>query len=448
MTIRNTVPTVVICNITETFVDFLARATNEKERAELINGEAFHGDRTLLWGGDPKLVVVSYPIAHEKTIQELGFFGTHHIAPKDPTFYLSLDILREPHLLESLIAHAGTKRELVLLPYATTPEFLTLVDALREKHDLTINLPESPAKDFLWVRDFVDTKAGFRQLTSQWLSDADRLLPFGITCQNKQQAARAAYWFVSRGDACVVKADTGESGIGIDVIRPESHFTVEQIQKQLELNPFYAKELIVVEKYINSPTQLSPSPEVFVPKLGEGEPYIMYMTQQIFQDFGVFCGIEVSKQMYQQPWYPDLERSALTIGKGLQKMGYIGHFDLDCIVDKDGNLYLLEINSRRTGGTHVHDFAQHVIGEDYIDQVALLSYESMDAANIKTAHELLDFVKEFLYPINNNKQYGLVITITTALQLGRFGCITVAPTIEEAIELQNKVSEKIKGLKK
>jgi hypothetical protein len=202
--------------------------------------------------------------------------------------------------------------------------------------------------------------------------------------------------------------------------------------------------LIIVEEYIHSPQQISPSPEVFVPRLGEGEPYIMYMTQQIIQGFSDFCGIEVSKHMYEEKWFPDLKRSSLVIAKGLQEMGYVGHFDLDCLVSEEGKLYLLEVNSRRTGGTHVHDFAQHVIGPDYIDKVSLISYEAMKSGGIKTADELLETVKEFLYPMNGDECYGLVITITTALRLGTFGCITVAPNIEQALRLRDEVAEKIK----
>ena len=445
MPIKNQIPTVVVSNVAETFVDFLSRCADPKEREVLISGESFHADRTLVWCGDPKLVIVSYPVMHEEFIKGLGFPGTRHLAPKEPTAHLSLDVLREGHLLHSLVEYAGKARQLTLIPYATTAEFLKLVEALRTEHQLEIHLPESPDPVNLWIRDYVDTKAGFRQLASQWLADADRLLPFGMTCYDRHQAARAAFWFIDRGEACVVKADTGENGIGICIIRPETHGTFQQILEELNANSFFGDELIIVEEYIHSPNQTSPSPEIFVPKLGDGEPYIMYMTEQIIQGFSDFCGIEVSGHMYNEPWFPDLERSALTIGRGLQRLGYVGHFDLDCLVSEDGRLFLLEVNSRRTGGTHVHDFAEHVIGTDYMDKVALISYEAMKCGEIESAAELLDVIGDFLYPMNGSRYSGLVVTITTALRLGTFGCITVAPTIEKAMRLRDAVAEKIES---
>lgn len=442
MSLHNTLPTVVISNFAEAHVDFLGRAADPAEREDLINGESYHGDRTLLWAGDPKLVFVSYPVAHAEWITgRLNFPGTRHLAPSQPTPYLSLDILREPALLQALVDYAGVERTVQILPYATTPEFLRLVAALREQHQLIILLPESPQPENLWVRDYVDTKSGFHLLAARWLADAENRLPLGIICHTPQQAARAAHWFCGRGETCVVKADTGESGIGFNIFSPCS-VSLEETIETLQHNPYLNTEPILVEQFIPAKQQLSPSPEVFVPPLGQGEPYIMYPTQQLLMNFGDFCGILVSGEQFAQPWYADLERCSLAIASGLQAMGYVGHFDLDCVVDDDGRLYPLEVNARRTGGTHVHDFATHCIGEDYLEKVALVSHEANDSGRITQAAELMEVLSDLLYPING-EQRGVVVTITTPLFKHRFGAIFVAPSVAEAQALQAKVQARI-----
>jgi len=440
MTIENNIATVVISNFAEAHVDFLARAADERERESLVHSESAHADRTLLWCGDPKLVFVSFPIAHSNWItNQLGFTNTLYLAPEKPTPFLCKDILREPALLSGLLDYAGDNRTLQLIPYATTSDFLDMVDVLRDEHNLNVLLPESPDRAHLWVRDYVDTKAGFRLLASSCLPDADRLIPFGIACCTFEEAAQTAYWFNLRGKTCVAKPNTGESGIGFNVFRPDDNLTQDELLTAIETNLFLNDEPVVIEEYVHSPNQLSPSPEVFVPRLGEGEPYIMYMTTQVLENFGDFHGIEVNKDLYEQPWYPDLERSSLAIAKKLQDMGYVGHFDLDCLVDESGQLRLLEVNSRRTGGTHVHDFAQHVIGLDYMDKVALLSYESMKSGKISDAGELLEALNDYLYPMGNDTSRGIVITITTPLVNHRFGSIVVAPTKVEARALQAEI---------
>ena len=439
MSIKNDIPTVIVSNFAEAHVDFLGRCADPKAREDLILSEAYHADRTLLWAGDPKLVIVSYPIAHASLIQALGFTETSHAFPQKPTFYLCKDILREEGLVEEIVNFAGKDRTLNIIPYATTPEFYELVDFLRSNKKLNVQTPESPDKKNFWLRDYIDTKNGFRSLASMWLKDAEDLLTLGVSCYSMEHAIRVVEWFSQKGESCVVKADTGESGIGTVVVHPYNKEEKEEILNRLKNDPYFADELIVVEKYVPSQSQESPSLEIRVPRLGEGKPEVTYVSKQLFLEFGDFCGIQVDKSLYQTTWYPKLESSGLLLAERLQEMGYVGHFDIDCVVSDTGDLYLLEINARRTGGTHVHDFAKHVYGHDYIEKASFVSYEAMASGNITDPKELQDALADYLLPIKGDMRYGLVITITRALHNHRFGCIAVAPTAELALKLQQDV---------
>lgn len=433
------IPTVVVSNFAEAHFDFLNRAADLDERAELISSEAYHGDRTLLWVGDPKLVIVSHPIAHADWLTErLGYPGTRHLAPFQPSPWLCQDILRESSLLRAIVDYAGAGQRIQIIPYATTPDFLELVKTLRNEFGLQVLTPESPDEHHLWVRDYIDTKAGFRLLASTWLREVNRLLPFGVVCENPEHAAEVAHWFCRHEQACVVKANTGESGIGIQIIEPGMCTEVCDIVQGLQDNPFFADEPILVERFIHGPQTISPSPEIVVPNPDEGEPYVLYHTRQLFQKFGDFCGVLVSGGQEKEPWYPDLMESALTIGRGLQNMGYVGHFDMDCLVDENSQLYLLEVNSRRTGGTHVHDFAAHYYGPNYAQRIALVSHEANPCPGISSAQELLARLDSLLFPIAG-ADLGVIPTITSALHLGRFGAIFVAPTVNEALKIQRMV---------
>lgn len=442
---QNAIPTVVVSNFAEAHIDFLGRSQNPVERENLISGEDYHGDRTILWAGDPKLVIVNYPIAHaDFNTRRLGYPNTRHLAPREPSHYLSLDILREKDLIDGIVDYAGPERVVQIIPYATTKEFLQLVDVLHNEYRLQVSTPESPDAGHLWVRDYVDTKTGYRSLASYWLQDAGKFLPFGTICRDLKHAATVALWFCSRGEACVVKADTGESGIGTTVILPEPGLTVDHIFLRLRSDPYYSNELIVVERFVPSAKRVSPSAEVKVPRLGEGEPRITYISRQLFLEFGDFCGVQVDRSIYDEPWCSDLERSTLELACNLQKMGYVGHFDVDCIVSDDDEVYLLEVNSRRTGGTHVHEFAAHVFGDAYLDKVALISFEASSSGIITDPDELLEVVKDFLYPMAGDEPLGMVVTITKSLSRNRFGCIILAPTVERILELQLQVDKCIR----
>lgn len=437
------IPIVAICNISETFFDFLNRAEELAVRTRLIHGEQYRGDRTLLWLGDPKLVFVTFPIPHaEYLCQRFGYQGTSFVAPQRPSPWLSLDILRESRLLTRLVDYAGAQRTVQLIPYATTPQFLRLVETLRTECGLNVLLPESPAPERLWLRDYIDTKVGFRVLASRWLSGADRLLPQGIVCQDANKAAAAIRWLCTNGRACVVKANGGENGIGNFILRSDDCSSTEDILHTLRRNAFLRDDLIVVEEFITSENSVSPSLELFVPPWGAGRPEITYLSCQLFLEFGNFCGVLVSRELLDTRWYPPLAESGLLIATRLQEMGYVGHFDLDAVVDDEERVFLLEVNSRRTGGTHVHEFARFFFGPDYLDEVVLLSHDAMKSGAITRLDDLLEMIGDLLYPMQR-AQRGVIVTVSSSLMAGEFGCIIVASSTQEAIALQQELMARV-----
>ncbi len=293
----------------------------------------------MFWLGDPKLLfaTASTPFgAH--VCQRWGYPGTTLLAPKNPTHQLSLDILREPELLKQVIDYAGPGKLLRMVPYATTAEFLQLAETLRTRHGLTVRLPESPAPNLLWLRDHVDSKAGFRALAAECLPSTD-LLPKGFACNDTCQAAEAVEWFLQMGQGCVVKADGGESGIGHTIFQPD-HARGEAVRKVLDQNPFLRDDIIIVEQFIHASEDVSPSLEVYVPALTEGEPRITYLSRQCFTSFGRFAGVVVSRDLLKADWYPALVQAGTAMAAHLQKMGYVGHFDLDAVVDDAGPAFL------------------------------------------------------------------------------------------------------------
>lgn len=439
------VPVVAICNISETFYDFLSRAKEVTLRADLIHGEQYRCDRTLMWLGDPKLVFATFPIPHaEDFCQRYDYPGTKYLAPTNPSPFLSLDIIREPDLLAQLVEYAGEAQSVQLIPYATTPQFFQLVDRLQTDYHLTVFLPESPSRDNLWLRDYIDTKAGFRLFVSRWLANADQLLPEGIICQNRQEAAAVAHWFSLNRQNCLVKADRGEDSIGHFVIRPGDFDSTEAIHTVLKSNTFLGDEWVTVEQLLPCSALLSPSLELLIPPRGAGEPTITYLCGQHFLEFAGAHGIWVSRELYEAAWYPTLAASGLQIAARLQEMGYIGHFDIDTIVDDEGRLFLVEINARRTGGTHVHEFAQYVFGPDYLDKFVLLGNDSIDSGHIVDYNELMHVIGDLLYPIPGQER-GIVITVTSALEAHEFGCIAIAESTPQALALHQTLAERIRN---
>ncbi|MDD1444475.1 hypothetical protein MEO93_29885, partial [Dolichospermum sp. ST_sed3] len=299
---KKNIPIVAVYNYLEFFYTFLNRAGNE-----VIFQERRHkGDFGLFWISDKKLLFVSAPINDLDFIRShAGLEQTTVVYPNEPSYFLSLDILHNPNLIQLILDYAGEKKAIQLIPYATTREFYLLVTELETKYGITVILPESPNRENLWVRDYIGTKSGFRNLTSYWLSESS-VLPFGIVAHDDLQATDMAQWLLARGKSCVVKADIGGSGIGNVFFRVDELLTPNQISEKIKNNKFLRGGLVVAEQLITSSRSLSPSLEMYIPPAQNGLPVITYLSQQLFDESGRFCGVLISKDLSKHPWYPVL----------------------------------------------------------------------------------------------------------------------------------------------
>ena len=432
MILEPAVPTIAIYNNLETFFRFLQRSNEHK----VLEKRTYRGDRGIFWLGPQKLLITTKIIPDaEYVCHRWGYLGTTVYTPHNVTYHLSLDILNDSDLLQGIVQFAGPKKALQLIPYAATPEFYTLVKYLQVELGLDVSLPESPLPSNLWIRDYMDTKTGFRSLISEWIQE-EEVIPPGFTCRDIDEAAHAVDWFSQQGLGSVVKADRGESGLG-HLIFQESDFSLDDILRKLHADPFLKTDLIIVDQFIPSAQQLSPSLELFVPPNGQ-LPVITYLSSQLFSEFGHFAGVLISRELTRAGWYPRLEKYGLQIAQKLQKMGYVGHFDIDTIVDDRGHLYLLEINTRRTGGTYVHEFAALTFGKDYLNKVSLLCNNTVKCKGINKLENLVEGLDDLLFPISGADR-GIVITVTSSLADSEFGCILVAPNEQELLKLQREM---------
>lgn len=432
MVLESAVPTIALYNNLETFFRFLQRASDHK----ILEMRTYHGDRGIFWLGPHKLLITTKKIPDAEYIcNRWGYFGANIYTPRETTYQLSLNVLNDPDLLQKIVEYAGPKKSLQIIPYAATPEFYTLVKYLQAELGLEIILPESPLPSNLWIRDYIDSKTGFRSLIPEWIRE-EEIIPPGFICRDIKEAAYAVDWFSQQGLGSVVKADRGESGLG-HLIFQESEISLGNILLKLHGDPFLNTDLIVVDQFIQSEKQLSPSLELFVPANGQS-PVITYISSQLFSAFGQFAGILISRELMQASWYPRLAKYGLQIARKLQKMGYVGHFDIDTIVDDRGHIYLLEINARRTGGTYVHEFATLTFGKDYLKKVSLLCNNAVKCNGIHKLEDLVESLDDLLFPISGKKQ-GIVITVTSSLSVNEFGCILVAPNEQELLMLKQEM---------
>jgi hypothetical protein len=434
-------PTVLVYNIAEPFLGFLQRAGDEAVAARLVASESYRGDRGLVSLGSSKLVIASHPIPHAEWLAPLlGYHETQWAAPAAPTGSLCRDIRGSEALIQRLVEHAGPERILRLVPYASTPEWYELVAHLRER-GLELQLPESPAPHARWVRDAIDSKSGWKALALRWVSDRKAILP-GWSCPGIEAAYAVVQWFAARGQTCIVRCDDGENALGNVVIAPADATAADRVLAQA---PFLRGAPVVVEEFVHAPARLFPSVELFVPPAGEGPPRFTYCCNQVFTDDGTLGTLVVDRTHARAPWYARLLGHGEEIAAGLQAWGYVGHFDLDAIVDAEENVRLLEVNARRTAGTHLHELAVHLFGPGYGDEVSVLGVDGLRTST-RSVEELRQALDGLIYPMHGTMQgpmqgpihgqrMGVIPTVTSALAIGEVGLAVIAPDRVEAFAL-------------
>ncbi|HKJ28335.1 MAG TPA: hypothetical protein VJ965_11900 [Anaerolineales bacterium] len=434
-------PVVVVHNYLESFRSFFSRTGDDT----ILFDRRFNGDQALYWMGNDKLVITSVPITDAAVLcKRWGYTQTKTLAPKNMTASLSQDILEEQELLEAILAQAGDAKKVAMISYAATPEFLHLAETLTKQYGLDVLLPECPTPERLWVKDYLDSKVGFRNLFPQWTHDDDRhKYPEGFICDNLDNVAEMVHWFRENGKGCVIKASQGGSGVG-NLFMPLKDIpdTVVKIYEHLCSNIFLVQDLYVVEELIDSPTKESPSAEVYIPPLEAGPPIMTYLCMQHFESSGRFAGVLIGSEMEDKTWYPKYVDTEMFIAGEMQKMGYVGYFDMDSIIDEHNDVYMVEINARRTGGTYAHEFMEFVFGPEYFNRIAMLAHNKFDSGRLRTLPELEEAIADLLYPIKGEER-GVIVLLTSTLSQGKFGFLVVGDTLAETISLRAQMSERI-----
>lgn len=438
----NGYPVVIVHNYLESFRKFLSRSKDENTLLD----RRFNGDQALFWLGDPKLVISSAPIEHAELLcQRWNYPNTRSISPKEMSPSLSEDILREPELRQAIHEMAGKDKKVALVPYATTAEFLQLAETLRVEDGLDVHLPESTPEENLWIKDYLDSKVGFRSVLSQLSTQHPSLsIPPGFTCADLEQVVEAADWFRRRGKGVVIKANIGGSGVGNLFLPIENIPDKNSIASQIKENAFLAEDIFIVEELIISPQNVSPSMEFYIPPKDGGAPQFTYLCNQLFESSGRFAGVVISKELESTSWWPNFSVQGEQVARRLQQVGYTGTFDLDAIIDPDDNCFMVEVNSRRTGGTYAHEFMEHYFGPEYDEKFSVLSQNKQPAGSCRTLEELENTIPDLLYPINGEPR-GVILLLTSMLHKGYFGYLILGSSIGETKAIRTQMVNRLQS---
>jgi hypothetical protein len=390
---------IVFANTAEAFEDILVSSGGSDEGQKRIRHELALSQRAFFWEDDNKIVVTPFSIPEELldlNSNILKFSNTSNYSPRNGGLNLSNSI--DLYNFKELVG----EKDVVISPYAITSSFLELVEKAREI-GIDVFVDGEPSKGGYDLIRYLDSKSGFRK-------EVEKLnvsCPEGYICQTIEELENKIDWFKTNKRPFALKADQGESGWGL-ILVDDPQTTTDSLINQVTIEtiwsngPYIIEELIDVDATVGGGT---PSAELFVT---ESEVKITYLCGQIVIN-GEFQGTVVGNGSIPLDIAKKLEESALVIGKHFQSLGYQGIFDIDYVISKTGEIFAVETNARRTGGTHVYDLAKRLFGADFQNHSFISNdhFEYID--DIKSIGELLSRVSTLIYSKDSKK--GIIITL-------------------------------------
>lgn len=251
--------------------------------------------------------------------------------------------------LQRLSAAARAADGLVIHPYMSNASVWALAAAISEASGVGTRVL-GPPPPVLWL---ANDKAAFSKLVTEAVG-AEFLVRTEIATQPQALAAHLLD-FARRFSKVGLKRTRCASAMGNrvfdsqDILQAGGAGTLDLVHTFLEDTQWPEdEEVLVLEWLIDAD---SPSTQLWIPPLGQGDPVVDGVYEQILEsERGVFVG---SRPLLGPAVDPDYLRPSLLVAIALQSLGYVGRCSFDLLVNEvDGatSIRLSECNGR-WGGT-------------------------------------------------------------------------------------------------
>lgn len=411
-----------IYNVVEDEWSYISSITDKEERRREIERDNNTAECYLFAVANENefLYISPKPItsAFKKYFQNLvGAKKVEIMVPKKDTGLICKDMYKDTATFNKLVAKAKRYKKLTLVSYATSPQLYELKERL-EKRGINVYLPEAPSIDCSWTVNFYGSKSGIRQLAQMSAAlEPDFIMPEGVICMGKLDAARIAANKFIKEKGVVIKTNKGSSGNGVLIFRDgqlsrDYKQCEREIYSYLKQDEYWEKYPIIIEDLISVNFQNGgasfPNIEFKIQKSGKID-MLYYCTMKVTEE-GEFYGIDMHEDVIPERLAARIIDTGYYVAERYAAEGYRGHFDVDMIATKYNQVFVNESNTRNTGGTDVYKVALELIGKDFFSDSYVISRSKFPLKDMKSP--TFPAVYEKLKPLLFNKKTkeGVVIS--------------------------------------
>ncbi|MCA9384066.1 hypothetical protein KC909_06925, partial [Candidatus Dojkabacteria bacterium] len=438
--------TIYVSNMSEDIWEFIDSFNDFKMKSFEIQENARLADQHLHGVCDEKELVFISPYVLEQDFVEYikslyQFNSLNLFSPEKHTGEICTDLINDKKLFMQLKKILDEYSQVTLKSYSASQQFYLLKNRLIAE-GYSVVTPESPTDEAAWTVNFFGSKSGIRQLAHMTsIEEPDFQVAEGLICMGIFEASRIAANKYLKKRGVVIKTNKGHSGSGVLIFREgdlpnEYHNCQQKLESILSKDNYWVQFPIVVEDLVNVNLKVGggfPNTEYLIK--GNGEIELLYYGGLIVTDQGVFKGMEIGDNVFNDRFLASIIDFGYFIGEKYSKFGYRGYYDVDMIASKNGNIYVSESNTRRTGSTHVYQSLSNLIGEDFVEDTYVISnnihYRS-DKAFVKF-NEVTGRVQHLMF--DKNSKEGVIFTSANILSQNAVGYIIVSPTKRRTVEI-------------
>lgn len=431
-----------IANLAELALPLAELMSENKKKAEIFEDHALC-DRFLFQNQESFILVTPFPVDQDFAKDSAALMGYRQLLnlyPKSTSGSICQSMIRDLALWQKIKRLIKENPGIKIISYAATEQFLDFIDRLK-RAGLEFETPELPQKNCLWTSAFFGSKAGFRQTASK-LGPNFPSLPQGAICCRQDEVIGWVKYLLKNSGGCVLKTNRGLAGAGVKILR-QGEVPLQSldafIKSLLRSESYWQKEPVIVEEYIETDLGVSGgNPDVEFMIDSQGIRPLYYCGMRVDSE-GHFRGIEIGKEAGPKKLVNQLFLAGSIWANKLKEAGYQGFFDLDCVYGRDGKVYPIESNVRRTGGTHVYELGQRLLGPNFLKQYYLVSNNMVHTPRFlrKKYQAVKRELSPSLYPMRNKKE-GLIITSTSYLVKGYLGYVIVGKNRKRVSEIEGE----------
>lgn len=358
------------------------------------------------------------------------------------------DLIADPKTFKQLTEKAKEYKRIVLTSYAATSQLYRLRDKLVEL-GFEVYLPEAPEIDCAWTVNFFGSKSGIRQLAQKSAAvEPDFVMPEGVICVGRFDAAKIAANKYLRQKGVVIKTNKGSGGSGVLIYRENdlpNHYTEceKVLHESLNHDKYWENYPIVVEDLVNINYAVNGGfPNIEFKILKNGRIEMLYYCTMAVTKKGVYYGLDINKETLNSRIVARIIDTGYYVAEQYASAGYRGHFDIDMIAAKNGQIYVCESNTRNTGGTDIYKIALRLLGKEFMTEGYVTSRSKFKLPHDKemTFGQVLEALEPLLY---SPKSKEGVILNTANIEDQSLIYMAIGKNKKRAYDFENKMKHEL-----